>query len=677
MEQDNLQEGGVAGHMNHLYDNGDLTFGKMKEIFNAASEGKLIGTEKTDGQNLMISYSIVDGRAKGVRNKGEIKAGGLTPEQLAAKFADRGNPFLKETFTDALSIFEKAVQTLDRKTQEFLFGPDTSIYYNAEVMDPRTPNVIQYDTKTLVIHRVGHIKIDRATGQKVEMDLSRQTAKLESVILAAQERLAKEEYSVQINAVKSLKALDNKKALHSAVAGLNKVLSDTNGLSNGKSSLSDNSTIDEYMLAKTYIQVSALLNNVKPQIGEVSKLAEMNIIKRIIFGTSVPLTSIYSSLTPKQVEFVKTSILDKETVSRILKTSIEPVETIVSDFATEMLGGLNSAFILDNSKEVKRLQAEVQAAINAIEASGNDSAITMLKYQMNKLKSAERVTAAAEGFVFDYDGVTYKFTGSFAPINQLLGLFKYGRGDVKPMQKVTEAKTAVSGVKRVICVYPGRFQPMSIHHVAAFRQLQKKFGEENTFIATSNLGGDPAEYPKSPLSFEEKKAIMLLQDIPSKQIALVKSPYAPVEIYSKFDQDTTAIVFAVGAKDMAENPRFKETKNGKILKEPVNVKELEPLSSRKYYLTTIPHQNPVVNVKDDNGKSVKLNISSGTQVREILSRGDKNLFKAIMGFYQKGWQDLLMMKFRAAQQNNIKENKLYDIIRNIVKENKNPYFLLG
>ena len=70
-----LLEVGVAGHMNHLYDNGDLTFGKLKEIFTAASNGELEGTEKTDGQNLYISYSVKEGKAKAARNKGNIKAG--------------------------------------------------------------------------------------------------------------------------------------------------------------------------------------------------------------------------------------------------------------------------------------------------------------------------------------------------------------------------------------------------------------------------------------------------------------------------------------------------------------------------------------------------------------------------------------------------------------------------
>ena len=72
-----LTEGGVAGHMNHLYDNPDLTFKKMKDIFAQASNGELEGTEKTDGQNLFVSYSVQTGQARGVRNKGENGANNM------------------------------------------------------------------------------------------------------------------------------------------------------------------------------------------------------------------------------------------------------------------------------------------------------------------------------------------------------------------------------------------------------------------------------------------------------------------------------------------------------------------------------------------------------------------------------------------------------------------------
>ena len=50
--------GGVAGHMDHLYDNPNLTFAKMKEIMEAASNAELKTEEKVDGQNLFLSYSV-------------------------------------------------------------------------------------------------------------------------------------------------------------------------------------------------------------------------------------------------------------------------------------------------------------------------------------------------------------------------------------------------------------------------------------------------------------------------------------------------------------------------------------------------------------------------------------------------------------------------------------------
>ena len=37
----------------------------------------------------------------------------------------------------------------------------------------------------------------------------------------------------------------------------------------------------------------------------------------------------------------------------------------------------------------------------------------ILRQQMRKLKNVDNVSTAAEGFVFDYDGQTYKFTGNF------------------------------------------------------------------------------------------------------------------------------------------------------------------------------------------------------------------------------------------------------------------------
>jgi len=56
--------------------------------------------------------------------------------------------------------------------------------------------------------------------------------------------------------------------------------------------------------------------------------------------------------------------------------------------------------------------------------------------------------------------------------------------------------TEGSAIKRIIAVYPGRFQPFGPHHAKAFNWLQDQFGAENAYIVTS----DKVKPPKSPLS---------------------------------------------------------------------------------------------------------------------------------------------------------------------------------
>ena len=55
----------------------------------------------------------------------------------------------------------------------------------------------------------------------------------------------------------------------------------------------------------------------------------------------------------------------------------------------------------------------------------------ILAKQLKKIKHLDNITSVAEGFVFEYDGQLYKFTGNFAPVNQILGLFRFGRRGVK------------------------------------------------------------------------------------------------------------------------------------------------------------------------------------------------------------------------------------------------------
>ena len=457
-----LTEGGVAGHMAHLYDNGELTFAKIKEIFSAASNGELEGTEKTDGQNLFISYSVKNGNARAARNKGNIKQGGLTAEELAAKFEGRGG--LTEAFVESFQTFEKAVRSLDPQTQIEIFGNDAEIYYNAEIMDPRSPNVVSYDTKSLVIHQVGHGEYDKATGNKTDRDVSANAKVLQSALESMQQATAEDDYTVQINAVRRLEALEDDVALQDAFDSIDSLLAATG--------LSDKATINDYMIAR----LAPHVQSTAPEVGEDVH----NLILKRLMKAGVKFTQVVKGLDKENKETIRALIKDEK---NLMKAAIQPLEVIVHDFSVEMLRGLQSAFILDNNKEIQRLRGEVKAAIDAIGGSNHEGALAMLKKQMEKLKDLENVSTASEGFVFDYDGQTYKFTGNFAPINQILGLFKYGRGDIPAMMKeedVDQRDTnnyfgvlSEEGAEVDVAVVPGAFKPPHRGHLAMVAEYAK------------------------------------------------------------------------------------------------------------------------------------------------------------------------------------------------------------
>jgi hypothetical protein len=134
-----------------------------------------------------------------------------------------------------------------------------------------------------------------------------------------------------------------------------------------------------------------------------------------------------------------------------------------------------------------------------------------------------------------YNGNPYKYTGTFAPINQIQGTFKFD----KPAKK--EEKTE----KNEIAIFSGRFQPFHAGHYSIYKSLVDKFGKDNVYISSSNII-DPV---KSPFPFKDKKAIMnKMFGIPTNKIIQVKNPYSPVEILSKYPEDTKYVT-AVSEKD--------------------------------------------------------------------------------------------------------------------------------
>jgi len=398
--------GGVAGHMDHLYENRDLTFGEMKQILEAAANGELTAEEKVDGQNLFLSYSIPEGKAKGARNKGNLKSGGLDAVGLAQKFAGRGG--LEKAFSGGFATFEKAVEALSDEEKERIFGPNTNIWYNAEVMDPGNANVILYDDKTLKIHDVGHFVFDRETGDQSPIPKGTLET-LDNAMERMENQLHSDDFNLARRALVDIKKIeDDGQALNQAFNRINNEMR--------KEGLNDDSTILDYMYKR-------LMNGIDSELPRNLKEEIINYILKL--PGNIGLRALKKGLNPQDLQDLNSIIAGSKV---LLQQSVEPLELAIHDFTVELLKGLRSIYIEDNDKEVMRLKNELANAVKEITSVGteNPEAMAVMQRHLNKIKDFSTITTPVEAVVFDYNGHTYKFAGNFAPLNQILGMFRYG-----------------------------------------------------------------------------------------------------------------------------------------------------------------------------------------------------------------------------------------------------------
>lgn len=544
--KETLKEGGLGGHMPHLYENGELTFQELKDALTSAAEGKLMGTEKTDGQNIKLSFNVSTKRAVGARNTGQVKSGGLNVEEMADFFANHPNSNLKPAFSDAVKIFEKAVKSLSEDQQVELFGPNVNIWYNAEVMDDRTRNVVNYDARNLMIHRTGHVFFNRET-QKFEepKDLEEKSTKFMNFLERVQEKVSDARHGILVNPIQTLKKLDDKTELKKAIVNINNLMSEYK--------LSDKNTIHDYL-------ISNLDKNIQTDLPED--------IKRKIINSNLDIQKINKrdlkkDLTPEQKAEVDKLYAD---FKFYIKKATMPLELIITDFAAEMLKTLESIFILDNKAETDRLSKEVEQAIKSIESAGNSADMNFLKMQLEKLKGADTLSSAVEGFAFSYKGVIYKFTGKFAPVNQILGLFKYGRGgskparddDNEPIKEQVEEKfdTALLG---------GGFKPPHKGHIALLKNLSQK--ADKIYILTSDVSSKGRTFENGMLAGQVidgavsnlylEKMIDQIPELSNVEIIITKSPIGEIFNYVKEkSRQGEKILLGVGGKE-GDIDRFK------------------------------------------------------------------------------------------------------------------------
>ena len=400
--KDLIVEGGAYGHMHHPFDvEMNLTFSDLKNIVNKALTGDLeVAREKTDGQALAISW--VNGRLVAARNKSHLKnkgAGAMTIGQVADKFAGRGG--LTDAYNFAMQDLSKAIAALSEPQRKKIFK-DGSSFMNLEVIYPTSVNVIPYNQPLLVFHGTFDYDIDgNIIGENQE------AAKILAGMIKQVNGHVQSKYTIQGPPMQKLPKNEDLSKLQSKYMGMISKLQ-------GEFKLADTDGVADYHQAwwTDFVNKNAKKLDTQQKIG---------LVKRWAFGDK---SFRIATITDEKIRTWADGV-DKKDQAKIAKDNLMKFEEIFLGVGADVLSFMESVLTANPAEATKQMVARLHQTIADVKKLGDPKKVEKLKLELSRLQALGGFDKIVpnEGIVFVYNGNTYKLTGAFAPLNQILGLF--------------------------------------------------------------------------------------------------------------------------------------------------------------------------------------------------------------------------------------------------------------
>jgi hypothetical protein len=397
-----LIEGGAYGHMNHPFDiEMNLTFGDLKQIVVRALNGDLeLAREKTDGQALAVSW--VNGRLVAARNKSHLKnkgAGAMTIGQVADKFANRGG--LTDAYNFAMKDLSAAIAALSEPQRKKIFK-DGACFMNLEVIYPTSVNVIPYNQPLLVFH--GTFEYDK---EGTIIGENQQAASILGGMIKQVNAHVQSKYTITGPPINKLPKSEHLSKLQG------KYISMITKLQN-EFKLSDSDGVADYHQAwwTDFVEKKAKKLDYQQKIG---------LIKRWAFGDK---SFRIAEITDDKLR-AWADTTDKQDQQKISKQNLMRFEEIFLGVGADVLSFMESVLTANPDSAKRQMVSRLESTIQQVKASGDPKKIAKLKLELERLNALGGFDKIVpnEGIVFVYSGNTYKLTGAFAPLNQILGIF--------------------------------------------------------------------------------------------------------------------------------------------------------------------------------------------------------------------------------------------------------------
>ena len=423
-----LTEGGAGGHMNHPYDSYGLTFNDMKEIVSRALQGRLdmedAVTEKTDGQNIQVTWKNGEpGFARGIKTIRNP----MTTSDIIASFQEKYQKIVDESgedaaegyksvvdaYTETAADLTSALSKLSPRTLQSIFK-NGRVFANMEIIYPATTNIIAYEAAVLQFHNL--VEYDE-TGKVVQTDLAGGTT-LQKVIHDANAHLQKTfsfipPNKMQLGQIEDFE--DRQDAFFAEIDSLR-----------NQFGLKETDVVSEYHKAWWENVIQEKANQLGYSIPQ--EVIELLIYRWAFNNKSTSITKIKKLIDNEQfVEWV--SVFDKKDFKLYQKQNIKPFESIFLRLGAVVLKNIKNYLAANPSKAVQQIKNNLTSLTKELQTSDNIETIKKLETHLKQIEAIGGFDSIVpiEGVVFTYGGNTYKLTGSFAPVNQILGALKYAR----------------------------------------------------------------------------------------------------------------------------------------------------------------------------------------------------------------------------------------------------------
>jgi hypothetical protein len=412
-----LQEGGAYGHMNHPFEDVNLTFGDMKRIISLSLEGKLDNcAEKTDGQNILVSHRT-DRGAIFARNKSHLRNQGIEAmgvDGVREMFEGRGT--VSDAFSLAAVDLENAISALTPKQLAKIFNDGTK-WMSVEIIYPATRNVIPYNHNLLVFHNT--VEMDK-DGNAI--GIGDAEGRMLAGMVKQINQHVQDTFTVSgPNVVTLPKSKNFAQRRSHYTSKLNKL--------QRQFRLSDNDPLLLWHQRwwEAFIDTKASQFKYRmPNTVRVGLLQRWAFSQPGAFTINNMKKEIGRTNDPRALKFLDWALVfDRQGKADQRKENLAPFESIFLQLGAEVLQNLSGLIALSPGEAAETLRKELNSAVKTLSTTKDIKKMNTFKANLAKLDDIGLdKLVPTEGITFMFNGRMFKLTGAFAPLHQLLRLLK-------------------------------------------------------------------------------------------------------------------------------------------------------------------------------------------------------------------------------------------------------------